>query len=126
MKLSEHFNLEEFERSVTASARGINNKVPKELIPNLKKLCEQVLEPLRLHFNEPVRISSGYRCPALNKAVGGAKNSQHMRGQAADIVAQNSKKLREWYQWIRTHCKYHQLLLEGSGSRMWIHVGCTM
>lgn len=123
MKLTKHFNLEEFERSATASARHINNKVPPELIPNLQKLCEQVLEPLRQHVNEPVRISSGYRCAELNRAVGGVKNSQHTQGEAADIIAQNSKKLREWYQWIRTHCKYHQLLLEKSGKSMWIHVG---
>lgn len=126
MKLSEHFTLHEFERSETASARGIDNKVPPELIPNLKRLCVEILEPLRKYANEPVRISSGYRCPSLNKAVGGVKNSQHLKGQAADIIAPTRKKLQQWYDWIRTHCKYHQLLLEGSGTKMWIHVGCSM
>lgn len=68
MKLSEHFTLEEFERSAVAEARGINNKVPQELIPSLRRLCKEILEPLRKHVGEPVRISSGYRCPSLNKS----------------------------------------------------------
>ena len=85
MKLTEHFTLEEFERSATAARLHIDNRVPAELVPNLKRLCELVLEPLREHFQEAVYVTSGYRCPQLNNAVGGVHNSQHMRGEAVDI-----------------------------------------
>ena len=85
MKLTEHFTLAEFERSATAARLHIDNRVPAELVPNIRNLCEQVLEPLREHFQEAVYVTSGYRCPQLNSAVGGVANSQHMRGEAADI-----------------------------------------
>ena len=85
MKLTEHFTLEEFQRSAKAAELGIENRVPEGLVANLRHLCEEVLEPLREHFGEAVYVTSGYRCPQLNKAVGGVANSQHMRGEAADI-----------------------------------------
>ena len=84
--LTPHFRLSEFSRSATVDSLGIDNSVPKELIPSLKNLCEHVLEPLREHFGIPVVISSGYRCPALNRTVGGVSNSQHLKGEAADII----------------------------------------
>ncbi len=59
---------------------------PSEIIENLKALCVNVLQPLRDALGTPVNLNSGYRCPSLNRAIGGAKNSQHMTGQAADIV----------------------------------------
>src|SRR5574344_1414281 len=91
MQLTEHFNLKEFTRSSTAKARGINNtlnptaEADLSVIRNLKNLCVQVLEPLREHISRPLVISSGYRSPRLNAAVGGAANSQHLSGQAADL-----------------------------------------
>ena len=85
MKLTEHFTLAEFERSATAARLHIDNRVPAGLVPNLQRLCELVLEPLREHFQEAVYVTSGYRCPQLNSAVGGVHNSQHMRGEAVDI-----------------------------------------
>ena len=85
MQLTKHFILEEFERSGTAARLHIDNKIPAALVPNIRHLCEEVLEPLREHFNEPIYISSGYRCEELNRAVGGVTNSQHIRGEAADI-----------------------------------------
>jgi len=59
---------------------------PAEIIENLRALCVNVLQPLRDALGSPVNLNSGYRCPSLNRAIGGAKNSQHMSGQAADIV----------------------------------------
>ena len=85
MKLTEHFELAEFQRSRKAAELHIDNRVPEALVPNLTNLCEQVLEPLREHFQEAVFVTSGYRCPQLNRAVGGVANSQHMRGEAVDI-----------------------------------------
>lgn len=96
MKLTDHFSLSEFTRSSTADRLHINNTIDlsvpsgQSVFKNLKNLCEQVLEPLREHFGIPVVICSGYRCPQLNKAVGGVPNSQHLKGEAADIVLPHS------------------------------------
>ena len=125
MKITEHFKLEEFERSDTAKRTGIDNTVPNRLLPNIQALCENVLESLRQQFDEPVYISSGYRCPRLNKAVNGAKKSQHMKGQAADIYSrQGAKRLREWYLWMVDNLSFDQLIWEtrDGGRRKWIHV----
>ena len=86
VKLTEHFTLQEFLHSDTADRHGINN-VPPDNSPvyaNLRKLAE-TLEQVRTLFGLPVHINSGYRCPALNKAVGGVRNSAHLAGLAADI-----------------------------------------
>ena len=111
MKLTKHFTLEEFTRSSTAKARGIDNTVPEKLIPALRNLCERVLEPLREQVREPVIISSGYRCPALNKAVGGSDTSQHMKGEACDIYVEDVEKLRKWFA-ILMDGDFDQLIFE--------------
>ena len=85
MQLSNNFRLSEFTRSDTAKRLGIVNECSSvEQVLNLAYLCHMVLQPLRDRFG-PIRINSGYRCPELNEAVGGAQNSHHMRGEAADI-----------------------------------------
>ena len=87
MKLSEHFTLEELTFSETASRRGINNEPSEVEIDNLKKLATNVLEPIRQQINLPIHINSGYRSPEVNLIVGGKSNSQHLKGEAADMVA---------------------------------------
>lgn len=127
IQLSPHFKLSEFENSSTARARGINNKVPEHLIPALRTLCTVVLEPLREHVKEPVIISSGYRCPKLNKLVGGVSNSLHMTGESCDIHLSDQKKLREWFTWLMDNTNFDQLILERASktsSHYWIHVSC--
>lgn len=86
MQLSEHFELAEFLVSETAARRGIANEPTPEVIENLRRLCQQVLQPLRIKLARPVVITSGYRSPALNRAVGGSKTSHHMQGRAADLI----------------------------------------
>ena len=129
MKLSENFTLNEFTKSATAEARGIENhaNLSEKNLENLKGLCRNDLQPLRDHFKEPVYISSGFRCAALNGVVGGAKKSQHMYGEAADIYcAQGSERLREWYLWMVDNLIFDQLIWEvriaGKNVRKWIHV----
>ena len=125
MKLTEHFDLIEFTRSPTAKAHKISNEPTVLQISNLKALCENVLEPLRRAFNMPIIIGSGYRCPKLNKLVGGVYNSQHMTGEAADIHIPDNALGLKWFEWIRTHCKYDQLITERNtknSTRYWIHV----
>ena len=85
MDLSKHFKLEEFEKSMTASRKGIKNKAGAGEIKSLGDLCYEVLEPLRAHFDKPVTITSGYRSEALCEAIGSKKTSQHAKGQAADL-----------------------------------------
>ena len=125
MKLSQHFSLEEMTKSQTASRKGINNTPGEKEIENLKQLCEHVLEYIRVRFGKPITVNSGYRGPALNKAIGGAKNSQHMTGQAADIeiVGVDNKVL---FSWIKDNMEFDQLILEyykeGIPDSGWVHV----
>ena len=86
MQLSEHFELAEFLVSETAARRGIANEPTPEIIENLRRLCQLVLEPLRVKLARPVVITSGYRSPALNRATGGSPTSHHMQGRAADLI----------------------------------------
>jgi hypothetical protein len=83
MNLSPHFTLDEL---VVTQHRGIDNDPPLEIVANLKRTA-LLLEAVRMRLGVPVIVSSGYRCPELNKAVGGQPTSQHMTGQAADFIA---------------------------------------
>ena len=85
IQLSEHFSLSEFTKSITAERLGIDNKPGYEQVLAMRNLCREVLEPLRQHYGQPIRITSGYRCEELNSAVGGVRRSQHMLGEAADL-----------------------------------------
>ena len=125
MRLTEHFKLSEFTRSATATARKIDNTPSKEVISNLKVLCQNVLEPLRAFAGQPIIISSGYRSPALNKAVGGVANSQHMTGQAADIHIPDTATGSAWFEWMEDNLLFDQLIKEKStktSKSFWIHV----
>ncbi len=120
--LSEHFKLWEFITSQTATRHGINNTPPEAVISRLRFLCQEILEPARQAVG-PLQISSGYRCPALNRAVGGSTTSAHMQGYAADVIPRSASKL-EFANWVRSNCKFDQIILEyGTRSNpSWIHV----
>ena len=90
IQLSEHFSLSEFTKSITAERLGIDNKPGYEQVLAMRNLCREVLEPLRQHYGQPIRITSGYRCEELNSAVGGVRRSQHMLGEAADLATGSS------------------------------------
>lgn len=126
MKITQHFKLEEFEKSETAKRLGIDNSIPAALISNIKALCENVLQPLRDYVGVPIKISSGYRCPQLNAAVGGAKSSQHMKGEAADIHIPSVEVGRKWFEILKT-LPHDQLIWERNSptsNHYWIHVSC--
>lgn len=116
--------MEELYASATATAKGINNKPSVQQMINLVYLCAYVLEPLRVAMGEPIKIGSGFRCQALNKAVGGVYNSQHMKGQAADLCIDGDKqKGRKWFNYIRDHLPFDQLIWEhNSKGTYWVHV----
>ena len=120
-----HFTLEELYASETAKKLGRNNKTSTQQMINLVYLCASVLEPLRVAMNEPIKIGSGFRCEKLNKAVGGVYNSQHLKGQAADLCIDGDiKKGRRWFDYIRKNLPFDQLIWEKNpktGS-CWVHV----
>jgi zinc D-Ala-D-Ala carboxypeptidase len=125
MKLTEHFTLEEMTKSQTGARKGIINNPGQAEIGNLKALCENVLEKVRAHFGKPITVNSGYRCPKLNRAIGGAKNSQHITGQAADIEIAGVDN-QVLFQWIRDNLEFDQLISEyikpDIANSGWVHV----
>ena len=129
MKLSKNFTLEELVFSITANNHGINNTPNAEVKAALKRLAVEVLQPIREAWCQPIVITSGYRCPALNKAVGGVKNSQHVLGQAADIKASNPADNGKLFACIRKLVQQKKInvgqLIWEYGSRTcpkWVHV----
>lgn len=119
MKLSPNFSLAEFETSQTAARRGIENKVPQRYIPRIKALCRNVLQPLRDHLGRPVVVTSGYRCGLLNTAIGGATRSQHLYGEAADIIAVGLSITDLFETIIELDLPYDQVIDEFG---KWVHV----
>ena len=83
--ITKNFSMEELVASNTARMKGIDNTPDKEVEARLVQLAQQVLQPLRDSYGKPIKISSGYRCQTLNKAIGGVSTSQHLKGEAVDI-----------------------------------------
>lgn len=123
-KISRNFTLEELCASQTAKAKGIKNQPGTQEIVCLTALTQAVLQPLREWWGKPIVIGSGYRCPALNKAVGGVSNSQHMKGQAVDLFIDGDKaKGQRWFSYIRNHLSFDQLIWEHNAKgTYWVHV----
>ena len=127
MQLSEHLSLAEVTRSESAKRKGISNMPTPEHIENFKLLAENIFEPIRNHFGKPIYISSGYRSEALNKAVGGAKSSQHCKGEAIDIDMDgnaNGVTNKMVFDYIKDNLNFDQLIWEfGTTSNPdWVHV----
>ena len=124
MRISKNFTLEEMTASATAKARGISNNPGQTDIVNLCGLVHNVLQPLRNWWGKEVKIGSGYRSLALNRAVGGVSNSQHMKGEAADLcIDGDMEKARDWFQYIKQHCDFDQLIMEHNAKgTYWVHV----
>ena len=108
-RISKNFRYSEFSKSDTASRLHISNAITDfDVRDNIKALVDYVLQPLRDAWGGPLFINSGYRCPELNKAVGGVPTSQHVKGQAADVactdpmaLARLAKRMRlTWDQMI--------------------------
>lgn len=124
MQISKNFTLAELYASDTAKKRGINNRpTDTQTILNLCALVHNVLQPLRNALGK-IDLSSGYRCPRLNEAVGSRSTSQHLRGEAADIRIHGDKEYgRRVFKWIMEHCDFDQLIWEhDSAGTYWVHV----
>ena len=124
MKLSRNFSLTEFTKSSSAFSLGIDNTPEGEHLEAAKLLFESVVQPVRDEFGLTV-INSGYRCPALNEAIGGAKTSQHCKGEAADIEVPGTANIVV-AKWIEIFLKFDQLILEfyskNDPSAGWVHI----
>jgi zinc D-Ala-D-Ala carboxypeptidase len=127
-KLSQHLSIAEFEASPTATRRGISNKMPEEHLAAAKLLAEKVFEPLRAFRGKAIKINSGYRSTALNKAIGGAHKmvggkyvatSQHCLGEALDLPL-----TAEEFHWIKDNLVFDQLIWEFGTDQQpqWVHV----
>ena len=109
-RISENFTWEEFQRSEAADKLGIDNRIPDESIAaQIRSLVVTVLQPLRRAYGRPLAVNSGYRSPDLNKAIKGANNSQHTKGQAADIAIDNPLELARLV--LRKNLPFDQMIL---------------
>ena len=126
MKLTTNFSLAELTASQVAARKGIPNNPTAGQIENLKKLCESILQPIRNHYDSPVIISSGFRTPELCVLINSSINSQHAKGQAADlqVIGVDNKALAKY---IKENLDFDQLVLEfykeSEGPHSgWVHV----
>ena len=120
----QYFTIEELCKSETAQKLKIDNTPSDQIVYNLTLLVECLLDPLREAWGSPILVNSGYRCPVLNKAVGGAKTSAHLCGFAVDIIPKNGK-MREFQKFVIDFLKdkfWDQCILEQSGNTEWIHL----
>ena len=129
MNISDHISLKEAIRSNTAKRLGIDNMPDNETLVTMQVTAQHVFEPLRQHFNEPIYISSFYRCKELNTAIGGSSKSQHCKGEAIDIDDVYSKATNaDFFNYIKDRLEFDQLIWEfgDDESPDWVHVSYSL
>lgn len=119
---SEYFTLDEFTQSATARRCGINNTPSPAIVANLQYGVSMILEPLRRYMQEPIIITSGYRCRELNEVVRGVPNSWHCLGNAADIHVSGKEDAAKKFAFLKNCASVDTVLFEHSGNSQWIHV----
>ena len=126
MKLSKNLLLAEVVKSTTAKRLGIDNTPDDWVKENLRQVAINVFQPLRDAFGCPIYVSSGYRSPELNTAIGGAKRSQHMEGRALDLDADvfGNCTNSQIFNWIKENVEFDQLIWEfgDEDNPDWVHV----
>lgn len=123
--MPKYFTLEELCHSEAAIKHNINNTPGKEASFALAELILYLLDPLRELWGGPIRVNSGYRCPALNRLIGGVSTSQHVKGQAADItVGSKAKNKRLFDLLLSSGLPFDQAIDEKN--YQWIHVSLNM
>ena len=116
-----YFTIAALCKSDTADRRGIDNRCKKEHVTNLTALVDNVLDPLREAYGKPIIINSGFRSPALNKAVGGSATSDHMHGRAADITGESPSENKKLFNLVQSlGLPFDQLIDEKNFA--WVHV----
>jgi len=123
--ISKHISYKEGVYSNTAIRKGIDNTPNSEQKANMEKIAQNIFEPLRQWAGGPIKINSFFRCPELNKAIGGSSKSQHCKGQAIDIddtfgVVSNA----DMYAWIKNHLDFDQMIWEfgDDNNPNWVHI----
>ncbi len=127
MKLSKNLTLAECIKSSSAKRLGIDNTPHEDwVVTNLKEIAENIFQPCRDHFGVPIYVSSGYRGPELNRAIGGSKRSQHMEGRALDLDADVYGRITnaDLFDYIRYNLEFDQIIWEfGTDDNPdWVHV----
>lgn len=119
--MAKYFTIQELTSSTAATTKRIDNTPPPNIKVKLTTLMNSCLDPIRELWGAPITVNSGFRCPELNKVVGGAKDSQHMKGEAADITAGSPVKNKELFDKIAASgIEFDQLLDEKNYS--WLHI----
>jgi hypothetical protein len=122
MKLSEHFSLDEFTASQEATRHSISNTPSTEAVENLRMLATLLEQVRELLGSSAIRVSSGFRSLSLNRHIGSADTSAHIRGWAADFTCPSFGKPIEVAKKIaESNLKFDQLICEGNA---WIHISC--
>lgn len=119
-----YFSITELTHSDTANMFGINNTPSKEIADKLHVLITECLDPIREKCGFPITVTSGYRCEKLNKKVGGVSNSQHVKGEAADLIGKNDEQTRKIFEVAKSLGNFDQLLFEKnvSSGKKWVHI----
>jgi hypothetical protein len=123
-KISKHITYHEATFSATALRLGIDNKPSEDILNNMKLVAKMCFEPLREWYGKPITINSFYRSSDLNKAVKGAKNSDHVKGFAIDIDTPSNSENKKLFNWLKSNVEYDQLIWEyGNASGPdWVHI----
>lgn len=117
-----YFTIKELSASTTARAKGIDNTPSQAVCDKLHLLITECLNPIREAYGKPITVTSGYRCAALNKAVGGKATSQHTKGEAADLVGKTPEETKKIYDIAKALWSFDQLLFESNGKSTWVHI----
>ena len=123
--ISKHISYKEGVYSTTATRKGIDNTPNDGQLLNMVTIAEEVFEPLRAYVGGPIKINSFFRCPELNKAIGGSGKSQHCHGQAIDIDDTFGRMTNaEMYSWIKEYLEFDQMIWEfgDDDNPDWVHV----
>ena len=123
--ISKHISYKEGVYSNTATRRGIENTPDDEQLKCMETIAEEIFEPLRAYVGGPIKINSFFRCPELNKAIGGSGKSQHCKGQAIDIDDTFGRMTNaEMYHQIKEHLDFDQMIWEfgDDDNPAWVHV----
>jgi hypothetical protein len=120
--MGNYFTINELCASTIAKEQGIDNTPNATVKANLTALINNLLNPIRERYGKPIRVSSGYRCEALNKYIHGVDNSQHKKGQAADLLPTTGGSLADIFRAAIAVGNFDQLILEKPNGTMWVHV----
>ena len=122
--ISKNISYIEATYSNTAKARKIDNTPDANTIVRMKLVAEKCFQPLREWYGKPIKINSFYRSEKLNVAIGGAKKSHHVKGEAIDLTAGSVEENRKLYNWICDNLEFDQAIWEYGGR--WIHISYKM